>query len=85
MGFALSLAMYATPIVYPLSEIPAKFQFIAYINPMCAPVELFRKWFYGVGNVSYSILVTSLCVTGLLLFLGLVMFNRNEQNFIDVV
>ena len=85
VGFALSLAMYATPIVYPLSEIPLKFQFIAYINPMCAPVELFRKWFYGVGNVSYSILVTSLCVTGLLLFLGLVMFNRNEQNFIDVV
>ena len=85
VGFALSLAMYATPVVYPLSEIPVKFQFVAYVGPMCAPIELFRKWFYGTGSVSGTIVLASLGISALLLFFGLILFNKNEQNFIDVM
>jgi lipopolysaccharide transport system permease protein len=36
--FGLSLAMYATPIVYPLSQTPEKFRWVFYAIPMSAPV-----------------------------------------------
>ena len=83
--FALNLAMYATPIVYPISQIPKKFSWVLYANPLSVPVELFRVWFYGAGTVTLGVACISIAETILLLFLGLVMFNQNERNFIDVV
>lgn len=85
ISYALGLAMYATPVVYPLSEIPQKFQWIAYANPMCAPIEIFRIWFYGVGSIKASMVLASLGITMGLLCFGLIIFNHNEQNFIDVI
>jgi len=85
VSFALGLAMYATPVVYPLSQIPQKFNWIAYANPVCAPIELFRKLFFGVSSVNSVMILTSLGITALLLFVGLILFNQNEKNFIDVI
>ena len=85
LGFGLSLAMYATPIVYPLSEAPKKFWWVFYVNPMSAPIELFRIWFYGAGNVSVSMILISIAETIAFMFFGLVLFNRNERTFVDVI
>ena len=85
LGFGLSLAMYATPIVYPLSEAPQKFWWVFYANPMSAPIELFRIWFYGAGNVPPSMIVISIAETIAFMFFGLVLFNRNERTFVDVI
>ena len=83
--FALNLAMYATPIVYPISQIPKRLSWVLYANPLSVPVELFRVWFYGAGTVTLGVACISIAETILLLFLGLIMFNQNERNFIDVV
>jgi lipopolysaccharide transport system permease protein len=83
--FALGLAMYVTPVVYPLSEIPARFRWIGLINPASAPIEIFRVWFFGAGSFSGTQILTSIATTAALLLLGLILFNQNERNFIDVV
>lgn len=83
--FGISLAMYATPIVYPLSEAPANLEWVFYINPMSAPVELFRIWFYGAGTVPPDMIALSLGMTAFFFFIGLVLFNRNERTFVDVI
>ena len=85
VSFALNLAMYATPVVYPLSKIPERFQWVAYANPVCAPIELFRLWFFGSASVDMSMILASLGITVFLVIAGLILFNQNEQNFIDVV
>ena len=85
LSFGISLAMYATPIVYPLSEAPANLAWVFYINPMSAPVELFRIWFYGAGSVPTPMIFLSLGMTAVIFFFGLVLFNRNERTFVDVV
>ena len=85
VSFALGLAMYATPVVYPLSQMPKNFAWVNYVNPVSAPVELFRVWFYGAGSVPTVMILSSLGMTAFFLVLGLVMFNQNERNFIDVV
>lgn len=85
VSFALGLAMYATPVVYPLSEIPARFHWVAYANPVCAPMELFRLGFFGAASVSRGMVFSSLGITAALVLLGLILFKQNEQSFIDVI
>jgi lipopolysaccharide transport system permease protein len=85
VAFALNLAMYATPVVYPLSEIPERFRWIAYANPVCAPIELFRNFFFGSGSLNNTMILSSIAITVFLVIFGLILFNQNEQNFIDVV
>jgi len=85
VSFAIGLAMYATPVVYPLSEIPRRFSWVAYANPVCAPIELFRLWFFGSATVGNYMILVSLGITVFLVIIGLILFNQNEQNFIDVV
>jgi lipopolysaccharide transport system permease protein len=84
LHFGISLAMYATPIIYPLSQIPEKYAWAFYLNPVSAPVELFRIWFYGPGQVPGSMIAASLGMTAVFLLLGLILFGRNERTFIDV-
>jgi lipopolysaccharide transport system permease protein len=85
VSFALGLVMYATPVVYPLSQMPAKYAWIALVNPLSAPIELFRIWFYGAGNVSILMILISVGISAVSAFVGLILFNQNELNFIDVV
>lgn len=85
MGFGMQLAMYATPIVYPLSQAPEKWKWFFYINPMSAPIELFRIWFYGAGEVPLSMAIISLGLTALCFLFGMILFNKNERTFVDVI
>jgi len=85
VAFALGLAMYATPVVYPLSEIPENFSWLAYANPVCAPIEVFRNFYFGASSVTTPMILASLGITVFLVLTGLILFNQNEKNFIDVI
>jgi lipopolysaccharide transport system permease protein len=88
VGFGVSLWMYATPIVYPLSQLTERFPQYAWLmilNPVSAPVEASRAMLYGVAWPSPSMMLASLGMTIALLFAGLLLFNRNERTFVDVV
>ena len=85
LALALQLAMFVTPVVYPLSQIPQRLRLFFYANPLSAPMELFRIWFYGVGSVSPSMAINSVAITALVVLLGLILFNRNERTCMDVI
>lgn len=85
VGFGVSLWMYATPIVYPLSQVPENLRWVMAINPVTAPIEVFRYAFYGVGGVGLGMLVSSICTTIVVLVAGLILFNHNERTFVDVI
>ena len=82
--FALNIAMYGTAVVYPLSQIPEKYKWISYVNPLNAPIEACRICFYGTGFLDFWTVFASIVSTILFFFLGLVIFNQNERNFIDI-
>lgn len=84
VSFGINLWMYATPIVYPLSQIPPRFAWLYYLNPVSAPIELFRVAFYGTGGVPPTMLASSVAMAAVFLFLGLIFFNRGERTFVDV-
>jgi lipopolysaccharide transport system permease protein len=85
VAFGIGLWMYATPIVYPFSQVPERYRWIMAANPVTAPIEAARVGLYGVGGVSPGMMWTSIGVTSVFLFLGLILFNRNERTFVDVV
>jgi lipopolysaccharide transport system permease protein len=85
IGFGVQLWMYATPIVYPMSRVPVRWQWLYSLNPVAAIVETFRYAFLGAGSVSLWQLGTSAGITLLLLALGVVTFSRVEKTFMDSV
>ena len=85
VGFGVQLWMYATPVVYPMSIIPAKYQWLMALNPMASVVELFRYACLGVGTISYVQIAMSLVMTALLLLAGILLFSRVEKSFMDTV
>ena len=85
VAFGVSLWMYGTPIVYPLSQVPEGYRWFMLLNPVSAPIEAFRAAFYGVGGASPAMMWSSIGTTLFVLILGLILFNRNERTFVDVV
>jgi len=85
VGFGVQLWMYATPIVYPMSQIPEKWQWLFAMNPMAAIIETARYAFLGSGSVRPWNLGISFGVTVLILLTGIVLFSRIEKTFMDTV
>lgn len=85
VGFGTQLWMYATPIVYPMSQIPERWQWLFAINPMASIVETFRFAFLGSGSVNPQYLAIGIAMTFLTLFMGIILFNRIEKTFMDTV
>ena len=85
VAFGVQLAMYATPVIYPLSEVPEKYQWISVLNPMTAVIETFKYGFLGTGTFRWEYLGYSLVFTAVILMAGTAIFNRTEKNFMDVV
>jgi lipopolysaccharide transport system permease protein len=85
-GVFVSLWMYATPIVYPLSYVTnPTLHKIMLFNPMTAIIETFKYGAYGAGEFSWMYLVYSLGVILVLLVIGISMFNRKQKFFIDTI
>lgn len=84
-SFATQLWMYATPVVYPFSQIPERYQWFYYLNPMTAPVETLRSVMYGARSVSWQLWTCNAVVMISLLMAGLILFSRAESNAMDTI
>jgi lipopolysaccharide transport system permease protein len=86
--FAVPLLMYTTTVIYPLSTAILKYPAYSWIikyNPVTAIIETFRYGFLGKGDFSWSLLGYSCAVTTVILFLGIIIFNKVERTFVDTV
>jgi lipopolysaccharide transport system permease protein len=83
--FGVQLLMYATPVIYPTSSIPERFQWVILANPMTPIVEAFRYGFLGAGSVDTAPLLYSFGFMVIIVGVGAMIFNRVEQTFMDTV
>ncbi len=86
--FGVQLLMYGTTVIYPLSEAKLKFPAMAKfieLNPMTGIIEAFRHAFLGKGEFSFSSILYSAIVTIIILFFGIIIFNKTEKNFVDTI
>ena len=86
VGFAVQLAMYATPVIYPLSKLQgSRFLWLVLLNPMTPVIETFRYGFLGAGTFRPEYLALSTGITALLLFICILLFTHIEKTFMDTV
>jgi lipopolysaccharide transport system permease protein len=84
--FGVNLWMYATPVVYPLSEIRNPLlKTVVMLNPVTMPVEMVRYTMLGVGTLSLRGIALSWGITAACLLLGIMVFHRVERTFMDTV
>jgi len=85
ISFGVRLLMYASPVIFPISIVPEKYLPYILANPMTAVIETFRFISLGQGNYNFNTLGYSIFMTFVIFFIGLLLFNRVEKNFIDSV
>lgn len=86
--FVAQLWMYATPVIYPLSAIPAKYSSVKWIielNPLTPIVETMRYAFMGEGSFTWFSFLYSFVFTIVIMVIGAWVFNKVERSFVDVV
>ena len=84
ISFGVQLAMYATPVIYPVSKHP-QYKFILFLNPLTSIFEAFKYGFLGSGILDFGWLLYSIVFTCVVLILGILIFNKVEKRFIDTV
>ena len=85
LGFGISLYMYATPVIYPVSALVGPFKKLAYYNPLTGIFECFKYGWLGSGDFSPLMLGISTAIILVLFAIGLVIFNKVEKTFMDTV
>lgn len=85
LPFFIQLLIYITPVIYPVSVIPAKFQWILYLNPMTGVIEVFKAAFLGTGNIIWMNLGISAVMSLIFLAFGLMYFLKTERYFADII
>ena len=88
VGFGMQLWMYATPVVYPVSQVVSlngMLEKLIMLNPVSPIINNFRYVILGSGRFEWYYWGISWIVTAVVLFAGLIIFNRIEKTFMDTV
>jgi len=82
--FMVQIWMYATPVVYPVSLVPEKWQWVLFLNPMTGVIEAFRSAFldrpFDLPSIALSLLMSVL-----IFICGVAYFERMERRFADII
>ena len=83
--FLVSLWMYISPVVYPLSILPKEWHYVVSFNPMVGIIESARYMLFGTSSIEPVFIFNGIFSTILLLLIGLIIFNRVERTFLDSI
>lgn len=81
----VQLALYASPVAYASSAVPARWQAYYYANPLAAPIDLLRWSLLGTPAPTAGRLAYSIVVAGVVCLFGAWIFRRFEQAFADEI
>ena len=85
LPFLIQIWMYASPVVYPLSIVPAAWRWAYALNPMVGVIEGFRWAVLGQGHPDFVATGIGAVAIAALLFGGLVFFKKMERSFADLI
>lgn len=85
VNFGVQLLMYATPIIYPLSTVTGGWRWAILANPLTPIIEIFRLAFLGTSALEPFYLGYSIVFMLIVIFIGMLLFNRVEYSFMDTV
>lgn len=85
LPFIIQIGLFVTPVIYPITAIPDRYQWLLYLNPMTGVINAMRASFLGDGTINWaltslSVFVAILCFAG-----GLYYFKGREKEFADII
>src|ERR1700722_9318265 len=83
--FLTQIGLFVTPTFWPISHLPAKYQWLLVFNPMAGAIEGFRGCLLGSSSINWQLVACSWVMTLLLLLLGGLHFRNTERVFADIV
>lgn len=85
-GMATQFILYASPVIYPISEIPEKYQAFMAWNPLVFIIESYRKILLGHSTAStLEFALPSVGLTVVVFFIGLILYNKTQRTYVDYV
>lgn len=85
LPFFIQLLLFVTPVIYPISSLSVKFQWILALNPMTGVIESIRAGFFHAGPIPWNLLGVSMALAVLFFVVGLLYFRKTEKYFADLV
>lgn len=85
VGFGAQIWMYLTPVAYDIEIIPERLMNIYMLNPVTSVICMLRYAFLGIGELQLEYYIVSWVVTIMVVFVGIIMFNKVEKTFMDTV
>jgi lipopolysaccharide transport system permease protein len=83
--FGTQLLLYVTPVIYPLSFVTEQYRAFLLANPVTPLIESFRYALLGEGTLGMGYLAYSIGITTVILMIGILVFNKVQKNFMDVI
>ena len=84
-NLGIQLLLYASPILYPISQLPAFLQKIVLLNPVASIIEAFRYCLTGSGTIRCGYLIYSAVFAICIWIISFIQFNQTEKTFIDII
>lgn len=85
IGIVVQVLMFMTPIFYPASALPERFQTVMFLNPMTLPIEMMRDVMYWGILPSLTLWLLGCAVSGVVAVLGFAWFQKTRKGFADVL
>ena len=85
-GMATQFILYASPVIYPISEIPEKYQSFMAWNPLVFIIESYRQILLGNSTAStLEFALPSVMLTLVVFLFGLILYNKTQRTYVDYV
>lgn len=85
LPFFIQILLFVTPVIYPVSIIPQKYQWVIYLNPMAGVVTLARSLLLNTSAPDWRLLAVSSAAAVILMIGGIAYFRKTERFFADIL
>jgi lipopolysaccharide transport system permease protein len=85
LPFIIQTGLFLTPVIYPVTSVPAQYQWILYLNPMTAVINGMRASLLGLGTINWPLTGLSVLSAAVMFVLGLYYFKAKEREFADII
>ena len=83
--FLVQIWMFASPIIYPASMLPAKWRWVFMLNPLTGIIQNFRIALFGNQPFEWTSLLIAVAITLAVLVYSAFSFRRMERHFADII
>ncbi len=84
LPFVIRMLMYTAPIVYSAASIPEKYRLLYSFNPLVGVIEGYRSCLLGLP-FHWEFILPGMLTTAILVFVGMMYFQKMERTFVDVI